>query len=70
MDNNSAIVLPVHSDSFDKLNERTARLWNAVLRPRCVIEVADQNVVPMLQDRNTQNRKSSLKSLFTADFFQ
>lgn len=56
MDNNSAVVLPVHSDGFDKLNERTAGLRNAVFGPRCVIEVADENVVPVLQTGRHRTR--------------
>lgn len=48
MDHYSSVVVPVGSDGFDKLDESAAGLWDSVLRPRCVVEVADQNVVPVL----------------------
>ena len=56
MDHYSGVVVPVGSDSLDKLDERAAGLWDSVLRPRCVVEVANQNVVPMLH-REIHTRK-------------
>ena len=49
MDHYSGVVVPVGSDSFDKLNEGAAGLWDSVLRPRCVVKVTNQNVVSVLQ---------------------
>lgn len=40
--------MPVHSDSFYKLDEGAAGFWDAVFRPRCVIEVTNQDVVAVL----------------------
>lgn len=48
VDRYSGVVVPVGSDSFDKLNESAAGLRDSVLGPRCVVEVANQNVVAVL----------------------
>lgn len=48
VDHDGGVVIPVGSDSVDKLNERAAWRGDAVLRPRRVVEVTDQNVVPVL----------------------
>lgn len=48
MDHYSGVVVSVGSDRFDKLDQSAAGFWDAVLRPGCVVEVAHQNVVPML----------------------
>lgn len=49
VDHYCGVVVPVGPDGFDKLNESAAGLWDSVLRPWCVVEVANQNVVPVLQ---------------------
>lgn len=60
VDHYGGVVVPVASDSFDKLNESAAGLWDSVLRPRCVVEVTDQNVVPVLHRQiHTTERTAS-----------
>lgn len=48
VDHDGGAVLSVASDSFDKLDEGATGLGDAMLRPRCVVEVANQKVMTML----------------------
>lgn len=48
VDRYGGVLMPVCSHSFYKLDERAAGLWDSVLRPRGVVEVANQDVVAML----------------------
>lgn len=57
MNHYRGVVMPVGSDSFDKFNEGAAWLWDPVLRPWRVVEVANQNVVSMLHRVVTQGIK-------------
>lgn len=41
VDRYGGVFVPVGSDSFDELDERAAGLWDSVLGPRRVVEVAD-----------------------------
>lgn len=63
VDHYGGVVVPVGSDSFDKLNESAARLWDAMVWPRCVVEVTNQNVVPVLH-RPIRTRKKARWTYF------
>lgn len=69
VDGDGAGLVAVSSDGFDKLDEGAAGLWDAVLRPRCVVEVTDQGVVAVLlgwkchfMDTNTANVMKRLQN--------
>lgn len=53
--------MSVGSNGSDKLNESAAGLRDSVLGPRRVIEVANQNVVAVLQGKFKQGRRDQVR---------
>lgn len=65
------VVMPMCSDSFNKLDEGAAGLWNSMFRPWCVVEMFYQNVVAMLHTEThaIQKADSSLSALTAQQFW-
>lgn len=68
VDHYGGVVVSVGPHGFDKLNESAARLWDAVLGPRCVVEVTNQNVVAVLRKSSVYKRQSKLSTVRFADY--
>lgn len=63
VDHYGGVVVPVGPHGFDKLDECAARLWDAVLGPRGVVEVTNQNVVAVLRKSSLHKRESKLSTV-------
>lgn len=63
MDHDGGVVVPMGPDGFDKLDESAAGLWDAVFGPRCVVEVTNQNVVPVLRKKQTHREQSDVTQI-------
>lgn len=61
VDHYGGVVVSVGPHGFDKLNESAARLWDAVLGPRCVVEVTNQNVVAVLRQEQWAQETKQVK---------
>lgn len=68
VDHYGGVVVSMDPHGFDKLNESAARLWDAVLGPRCVVEVTNQNVVAVLRKSSVHKRQSKLSTVRFADY--
>lgn len=68
VDHYGGVVVSVGPHSFDKLNESAARFWDAVLGPRCVVEVTNQNVVAVLRKSSVHKRERKLSAVRFTDY--
>lgn len=62
MDHYGGVVVPMGPDGFDELNESAAGLWDAVFGPRRVVEVTNQDVVPVLPKTSLEKRESKFSN--------